>query len=104
MTTELSTDYTVIEREAGSFMSDHALKHKPHGLPPGVNFVTQDVLGYWEAEDGSGVELSTGTLLFGRIIGVTFPMVDGMADDRSGPAWSWQEVRVMLGYGDGEPE
>lgn len=119
----LPIDWRDAQREAGSFLSEVQLRTKPHGLPLGKHIMTDELLGYWEASDGSGVELSTGVLpVFGerprrdvRAIGVTFPLVRRpvltsrghdlvwVPDERSRACWSWAQVSVALGYGDGQP-
>ena len=105
---ELPTDWREIKREADSFLPEKQLKYRPGGLPPGVNFVTPEWLGYWEAEDGSGAEVTTGIMLGGRQLGLTFPRVRSeqgtwLPDERDRMCWNWTEVRVALGYGDGQP-
>jgi len=105
---EFTLDYYQLKREADAFLSEHALAHKPTGIPDSPNFMTDELLGYWEADDGVGAELATGVMLGGRMMGVTFPLVflgSDMAqpNPRNKCCWSWAEVRSALGYGDGTP-
>jgi len=105
---EFALDYYQLKREADAFLSEHALAHKPTGIPDSPNFMTDELLGYWEADDGVGAELATGVMLGGRMMGVTFPLVflgSDMAkpNPRNKCCWSWAEVRSVLGYGDGTP-
>lgn len=99
-------DWRELERESHSFLSSHQLRRKPVSLPGGVNFMTNEYVGCWEADDGTPAMLETALWMRGeeRMMGVTFPRArDGSPDERDKLCWSWTEVRVALGYGDGEP-
>ena len=105
-------DWPTTQREFWRLLGHTQLRDKPsefRHLSP--NFMTDEVLGYVEATDGSAVEVSTGVMpVFGarprrdmRIYGVTWPPTRGKVDERSKMCESLQDVAELLGYGDGSP-
>lgn len=67
----------------------------PHLFGQHPNFMTPDVICYVYI-DGDPVEISTGMFLEQRLFGITFPRVDGMANERDFCAFSIDEISTTI--------
>lgn len=81
-----------------SHYMDRFVRGGPAGVQ-GSNFMTPEYLGNVRADDGSHVEISTGTGFRGdRIFGVTWPRLDtaGTCDPRDACCSSFEEIDAVL--------
>lgn len=99
----LPMDHFVLLDEVREFLPEHDCRSPKL---PGSNLATPEWIGARRASTGEPVELSTGIMpSFGerpyrefRIIGVTYPRVNGRPDERDDCCFTWDEVRAALGY------
>lgn len=88
-------DWRVIKADFDRRFPGRIRTRTPDGFP-GKNLVTPDVLGYVTDADDTPVEVSTGVICGDRLYGLTWPMRDGVSDDRSRPVRSLDEVEAAL--------
>lgn len=90
-------DWPTTVSEFRSRFAGRIVRTGPKGVS-GENFMTPECLGYVRADDGSSVEVSTGTGIYhDRIFGVTWPRLPGVeCDPRDACCFSLGEVERVL--------
>ena len=78
-------------------LRNHITHRRYEGRPPGSNFVTDQLAGYFFDENHVPVEVTFGYVIDGWVIGATYPFIDGRPDtDRSRCCHSLYELCSLL--------